>query len=208
MSAMKKKKHCASWVEHPDCLLGETVWACWFRPADSSVCQAEGSVRWAGGATCNPGGGCGWGGCGRCPEGRDQRHQWSSRCTVSRQEMAQAPYHTAEGSGIQIKQGDAQFCREGWMESQLRWRSFTPSLPTIHQLHEGAFEKRSARCRKSPGGVPVLRVVIFHKSVLSGGRYQRLPVWKLLPEVWCHWCTLTTQLQLSALGAAAVQPLG
>lgn len=52
-----------------------------------------------------------------------------------------------------------------------------PSLPMFP-----AFETLVARCSKSRGGVPVLRVVIFHKSVLSRGSYQRLPVWKLLPE--------------------------
>lgn len=39
---------------------------------------------------------------------------------------------------------------------------------------------------------------------LSGGSYQQLPVRELLPQAWCHWCRLTTQLQPSALGAAAV----
>lgn len=98
------------------------------------------------------------------------------------------------------------------MESQLHWRSFILSLPMVHQWHECAFETHAAHCRSSRRGVPVLgaeeSVVIFPRSVLSSGSYQQLPVWKLLPEAWCHWYTLTTQLQPSALGAAAVQLLG
>lgn len=82
----------------------------------------------------------------------------------------------------------------GFNQSLIRDNLFSEKK-AFQQSHKCVMEIREACCRKSRGGVPVSgevgRGVIFHRSVLSGGSYQQLPVWKLVLEASCSWCKPT-----------------